>query len=208
MRQHRACTLPPTGRDRANGPGGTPYLRPAVCGQVRPDHARITFCGCRDGAFVRCAVRGRGLEWEVNSAEERDDDCSTGVRCVGRTDAHNCAGSGPLAASKQWRGVRSRCCTGGASARTTNQEQARSRAPTRVTALKVKPVQVRPLPYAVAMPSASGSPLVTTGRRSATVIITDNATGSPQNAPLSGHGSSADRAARDRRLLRRGRART
>src|SRR5438552_6066469 len=59
----------------------------------------------------------------MNSIEERDDDCSTGVRRVGRTDAHYRAGGGPLAASRQWRGVRSRCCTGGASARIPNQEQ-------------------------------------------------------------------------------------
>src|SRR5207248_2330835 len=127
----------------------TPYLRPPACGPLRPDQGCITFCGCCNGAFVRCAAHGRGLEWEVsrtaeavrptrrmmgaraepNSAtrvtaarrgiaashepmadqemEERDDDCSNGVRRVGRTDAHNCAGGGPLAASKQGRGLRS-----------------------------------------------------------------------------------------------------
>jgi hypothetical protein len=30
----------------------------------------MTFCGCCDGTFVRCAAPGRGLEWEVTSTEE------------------------------------------------------------------------------------------------------------------------------------------
>ena len=66
----RERTLPAAGWDRADRPSTTPSFCLAPSERGRSDQERLTFCGCCDGTFVRCAAPGQELEWEVTSTED------------------------------------------------------------------------------------------------------------------------------------------